>query len=85
MEKKIYLVRGSAGEGYQNFSQRILEAVKKAAEHPDVLTVKVRLTDRKPPRVTIIPFKKSNMACISVNIPKGMTISVLDQLSGMAA
>lgn len=64
--KTIYLIRGSKNESYPAFRERIF---KKAGE---VISVRqpsatwVTLTAEKPPRCTIIPFKKTKIAAISV-------------------
>lgn len=66
MRKEMYLIRGNKNEDYKRFSNRILELAQtlKNVENPDGL--KVTLTCEAPPAISVIPFKKSKIAVISV-------------------
>jgi hypothetical protein len=66
MRKEIYLVRGNEKEEYRAFTHRILQLAKETAKQikPDAL--KVTLTQFPPPKISIVPFKKSKVAVFSV-------------------
>jgi hypothetical protein len=66
MNKEIYLVRGTDDESYQDFYHRICRITSDLAKklNPDAL--KFTITETAPPRLTIIPFRRSKIAAISV-------------------
>ena len=78
MQKEIYILRGSEGEDYKAFGDRALELANTVAAKSDALQVKLCLTLERPPRVSVIPFRKDRIAVLSVYLEKG---NVLDQLS----
>jgi hypothetical protein len=66
MRKEIYLVRGIENEDYQTFTQRILELAKETAIQVNPEALKITLTQSPPPKFSVIPFKKSKIAAISI-------------------
>jgi hypothetical protein len=64
MQKDIYLIRGMESESYDDFRERIFSIVKPVK--PKYESIKLVLTEKKPPHYTVIPFKKSKIAAISV-------------------
>ena len=72
--KTIYLVRGSKNESYPAFKGRILDILKKVSEahHPPALWVTI--TVEKPPKYTIIPFKKAKIAAISMRTEGSLSV-----------
>ena len=78
MQKEIYILRGSKGENYKVFGDRALELANTLAGKSDALQVKLCLTLERPPRVSVIPFRKDRIAVLSVHQEKG---KVLEQLS----
>jgi CRISPR/Cas system CMR-associated protein Cmr5 small subunit len=70
MTKTIYLIRGENTESYESFKDNIHKLIVNLVEkHPSVLA-KVVLTISPPPAISIIPFKKNKIACITIKSPK---------------
>ncbi len=65
MQKEMYLVRGSANESYQGFTERILSLAHEACNLKPA-ALKLTITTRKPPSFSVMPFKKDKLAVISV-------------------
>jgi hypothetical protein len=66
MNKEIYLIRGTFQESYQEFYNRIsnMTSLLVTEYNPDAL--KFTITGMAPPRLTIIPFRRSKIAAISI-------------------
>ena len=67
MNKEIYLIRGADKESYQDFNSRIFNMVKLLVKELSTETVKITITSVAPPRITIIPFRQSKIAAISIH------------------
>jgi hypothetical protein len=78
--KTIYLVRGSKNESYPAFRSRILEKLNVLREVHNPSTLWATLTVEKPPRYSVIPFRKTKIAAISV---KGEFAVLFEELIGM--
>lgn len=66
MRKEIYLIRGSAKEDYGQFTERILQTADSIAKISNPEALKVTLTQGPPPKLSVIPFRKSKLAVFSV-------------------
>jgi hypothetical protein len=66
MNKEIYLVRGSGEESYQDFHNRIFNLASAIVKELNPEALKFTITLASPPRITIIPFRRSKIACVSV-------------------
>jgi len=66
MKKTIYLIRGDKTESYGDFKTRIVDLSQKAIEKYKTVSLKIVLTEKAPPAVSIIPFKKEKIVSISV-------------------
>ena len=64
--KTICLIRGKSGESYPEFRERILAMLKIASAKEEILDLRVVLTDKKPPAVSVIPFRKEKIASVSI-------------------
>jgi hypothetical protein len=84
MRKEMYLIRGIEKEDYLQFTARILKTAKTTARliKPDGL--KVTLTQQPPPKISIIPFKKSKLAVFSVYREGNAPIAMLHGLEGFS-
>lgn len=85
MEKIIYLVRGNKIESYTAFKHRIFELSEHLLETCDLISLKIVLTEEKPPLVSIIPFKKNKIASISIvseNATKPVKVILAKEFSG---
>lgn len=68
MKKTIYLFRSHQNESYANFKHRIFELTKDIEKNYNPKSLKVVLTEKKPPRFSVIPFQKKKIAAISIKI-----------------
>jgi len=66
MEKEMFVLRGLPDENYQLFRTRILERAKEAAARFSPPVLRVTLTIRKPPPLSVIPFRRDLIAVVSV-------------------
>ena len=66
MNKEIYLIRGTASESYQEFYKRIFKMTSDLAKEINPEALKFTITEIAPPRLTIIPFRRSKIAAISI-------------------
>ena len=84
MNKDIYLIRGSESESYKEFSDRIKKSVIALAAKTEILKAKVLYTAEPPPKISIIPFKKSKIASISVYKENESLIDSIINLQGFS-
>ncbi len=80
--KQIYLVRGKKEESYNLFKERIDSIVKPMAQDNHILNLSYTITEKSPPKVSIIPFKKKKIASITVKKNDEKAIEVITQLQG---
>jgi len=66
MNKEIYLIQGMDQESYQDFNRRIFTKVSSLTEELDTEAIKFTITAMAPPRISIIPFRRSKIAAISI-------------------
>jgi len=66
MRKQIYLVRESEGAFYSSFKDRIFTLLNTLKESHGIQSLKVTLTEKPPPALSVIPFRKNKVAVISV-------------------
>jgi len=84
MRKEIYLIRGKEKESYQDFSDRILNLAGDAVLKADPNTLKVTLTMAAPPVLSLIPFKKSKIAVISIKKDDHNVVGLLRDADGFS-
>jgi hypothetical protein len=82
MRKEIYLIRGNENEDYRTFTDRIINLSREAAATADPESLRVTLTSQPPPKISIIPFKKSKIAVISVYKENPEAVEVLKKAPG---
>lgn len=66
MHKEIYILNSHQKEDYKSFTDRIFKLSDAILEEYKPETLKVCLTTRRPPLVSVIPFKKSKIAELSL-------------------
>ena len=84
MQKEIYLIRGASSESRDSFSKRIFDAVNNTIANFKPQTLSLTITDKDPPRISVIPFGKTCIAAISVVNPEESPVSVLVSLEGFS-
>jgi hypothetical protein len=84
MQKIIYLVNGSANESYGQFKSRVFEAVNQLKKAENPFALKVVLTEFLPPALSVIPFRKKKIACISVYQDYRNVSGSISELTGLS-
>jgi hypothetical protein len=82
MNKEIYLVRGTDREGYPDFKNRIFDLVSGLIVELNPGALKFTITERTPPSLTIIPFRRKKVAVISVYKKSTMPVEKLLKANG---
>jgi hypothetical protein len=66
MHKEVYILGSIPSEDYKIFRNRIFKLSEKVLDRFGPETLKICLTLKAPPRISIIPFKKKKIAVISI-------------------
>lgn len=66
MPKEIYIVDGLPSEDYKRFKNRIISLSKNILDQTAPESLKINLTVKAPPRMSVIPFKRKKVAVISI-------------------
>lgn len=66
MLKEIYILNGLPSEDYNSFRNRILKLSNDLLEQQRPDALKVCLTVKAPPRISVIPFKRRKVAVLSL-------------------
>lgn len=66
MLKEIYLIKDEKSDNYESFKERIKVLSLEVVKIVQPVKIKFTITDKHPPRLSIIPFKKTKIAAISV-------------------
>jgi len=82
MIKEIYLIRGNQSEDYKAFKKRIFKAVKVIEIGLKPIALKFTITDKAPPKLSVIPFRKNKIAAISVYKKEQTAIHSLRTIEG---
>jgi hypothetical protein len=84
MIKTIVLVRGVGEETYETFHERIREKIERVSEQINPEKISYTITLEKPPAMSIIPFKKSKIAVISIYTDKPLQCDEMKKCDGFA-
>jgi hypothetical protein len=66
MIKEIYLFRGDPGTDYQAFRESMLGLSGAVLAESNPFALKITLTVKRPPGVSVIPFRRDKVAAISI-------------------
>jgi hypothetical protein len=66
MRKEIYLVRGNEHEDYRAFTDRMFQIAGETVSQAMPEALRFTLTTQPPPKISVIPFRKSKIAVFSV-------------------
>lgn len=66
MQKEIHIFRGLSSEDYKSFKSRMFELAESLLTQCNPDTLRVSLTTARPPRISVIPFKKGKIAVFSL-------------------
>ncbi len=67
MRKEIYIFRSLSTEDHNSFRGRMFELAEALLEQCAPESLKLTLTTKSPPRISIIPFKKDKIAVFSLS------------------
>jgi hypothetical protein len=82
MQKEIFIIHGLPSEDYKDFKDRIFRLSEKILKQLVPEKLKICLTLVKPPRISIIPFKRNKVAAISVHRERGSLPDCLVNAAG---
>ena len=82
MNKEIYLIQGKDNESYQSFKERIFDTVLSLKKELKPKAIKFTITEKSPPRFSIIPYSKKKIAAISLHKENGNPIEQVEQMAG---
>lgn len=82
MPKEIYILNGLPSESYENFRKRIFKLAEDIQDPYKPETLKINLTLKSPPRISIIPFKRKKIAVLSLSGRKSESIDLLSKSEG---
>jgi len=82
MQKEIYIVGGLVSEDYRDFQNRISDLSNAVLEQFKPTSLKACLTIRRPPPLSIIPFKKQKIAVLSLTRDENSDIDPVTQSEG---
>jgi hypothetical protein len=82
MNKEIYLIRGTDPESYQEFRSRIFSMLSDLIKDIDPEALKFTITEKAPPRITIIPFRRTKIAAISIRKSNPLPVDKLLKAEG---
>ena len=84
MHKEIYILGSIRSEDYKSFRNRIFKLGESVLDQFGPDSLKVSLTLKPPPGVSIIPFKKKKLASISVVFDDEIKMGDIDKIEGFA-
>jgi hypothetical protein len=84
MIKEMYLLRGTGKENHNEFKERILGIANLCRTEIRPSSLRVTLTQAPPPAFSIIPFKKTKIAVISVYRENSDPIRLITGAEGFA-
>jgi len=84
MQKEVYLIRGTPSEDHKSFSDRIFRISEEVLHQGSHEKLKICLTLRHPPRISIIPFKRKKIASVSVYREGGAPLKSFTEAAGFA-
>ena len=82
MQKEIYILSGLVSEDYRDFKNRIFNVSNAVLEQFGPASLKANLTLRRPPLLSIIPFKREKIAVLSLTRDENADISPITQSEG---
>jgi hypothetical protein len=82
MNKQIYIIRGDEEESYQAYTLRVSEIEHFIAKLYPLSSLKISMTRQAPPAISVIPFKKSKLAAISIVSESGEVLPELITQNG---
>jgi hypothetical protein len=85
MRKEMYIIRGSKGEDYSRFTERVIRTARATAELIRPEALKVTMTTEAPPKISVIPFSKKKIAVMSVYRIGNEPIDILKLTEGFSS
>lgn len=82
MLKEIYILNGLPSEDYNSFRNRILNLSNDLLEQQGPDALKVCLTVKAPPRISVIPFKRRKVAVLSLFRKEGSGSDLIANTEG---
>lgn len=71
MQKQIHILKGGADENYKEFRDRMFTLAEVLLDRVHPKTLRATLTLQDPPRLSVIPFRRTKVAVFSLTGPSG--------------
>jgi hypothetical protein len=82
MLKEVYILNHLPSEDYISFKERIFDLSKEVLDQFEPETLKICLTLKRPPLISVIPFKKKKVAVLSVTRKSGSHMDLITNAEG---
>jgi hypothetical protein len=82
MQKEIYILKSNGAEDYNGFKNRIFDLSNAVMEEYRPETLKICLTVKPPPLVSVIPFRSQKVAMLSVTRESVTRMDLICQSGG---
>ena len=82
MPKEIYILRSRMSEDYNSFKNRIIRLAGNVVEQYTPESLKASLTIRRPPLISVIPFRREKIAVLSVTRNTGTEMELITRSEG---
>ena len=66
MPKEIFVLKGTYSESYKEFKVRMFELMDQIQKECDPKALKICLTVKRPPLISVIPYRKQKAATLSI-------------------
>jgi hypothetical protein len=82
MQKEIYILKSRLSEDYNSFKERICNLSNTLLERYRPSALKTCLTTRRPPLISVIPFKREKIAVLSVSRDTDSSLDLIKRSEG---
>jgi hypothetical protein len=84
LTKRICLIQGLDEEPYKLFRERIFGMLEAMQKNSGITTLRVVLTENKPPKISVIPFCRKKIASVSIKAGGEVNLDLLSQAEGFS-
>ena len=82
MYKEVYILNSLPNEDYNSFKNRILNLSEGILDQFEPEALKICLTLKSPPLISVIPFKREKIAVLAVTRERGTAIKLITNAPG---
>ncbi|MFC2129492.1 hypothetical protein ACFLQX_01795 [Bacteroidota bacterium] len=82
MQKEIFILKGQRAENHKQFRERIFKLCDELIEINQPEALKLCITEKKPPFISIIPFRNQKIASLSIHGKNGKSVNIISEFEG---